>query len=172
MWTFNVQYCNIWCENFNGGGGGNWGSTYQKICDRECLVILTAFFQLALTHWLSFLFSSHPITPLFEYFTTRFWQSLTKWPYFSFHQDLLEKVYFMSQILEHPSIGEYWNILSVPVLPENVVFTFFRMCWCYSEAYNTGTQKWSSIVQYSCISIWDFKFTFSDLFYFIFFFYF
>ena len=44
--------------------------------------------------------------------------------------------------------GEYWNIFGVPVFPENVIFTFFRTCWCYSEAYNTGTQKWSSIVQY------------------------
>ena len=53
----------------------------------------------------------------------------------------LEKVYFRSQILERPSIGEYWNISGVPVLPENVIFMFFRTCWCYSEAYNTGTQK-------------------------------
>ena len=72
-----------------------------------------------------------------------------------------EKVYFRSQILERPSIGEYWNISGVPVLPENMIFTFFRTCWCYSEAYNTGTQKWSSIVQYSCTSIWDLKYTFS-----------
>ena len=72
-----------------------------------------------------------------------------------------EIVYFRSQILERPSIGEYWNISGVPVLPENVIFTFFRTCWCYSEAYNTGTQKWSSIVQYSCTSIWDLKYTFS-----------
>ena len=50
-----------------------------------------------------------------------------------------EKVYLRSQILERPSIGEYWNIFGVPVLPENVIFTFFRTCWCYSEAYNTGT---------------------------------
>ena len=75
----------------------------------------------------------------------------------------LEKVYFRSQILERPSIVEYWNISGVPVLPENVIFTFFRTCWCYSEAYNTGTQKWSSIVQYSCTSIWDLKYTFSPL---------
>ena len=73
----------------------------------------------------------------------------------------VEKVYFRSQILEHPSIGEYWNIFGVPVLPENVIFKFFRTCWCYLEAYNTGTQKWSSIVQYSCTSIWDLKYTFS-----------
>ena len=32
-----------------------------------------------------------------------------------------EKVYFRSQILERPSIGEYWNISGVPVLPENVI---------------------------------------------------
>ena len=76
--------------------------------------------------------------------------------------DDTEKVYFRSQILERPSIGEYWNISGVPVLPENVIFTSFRMCWCHSEAYNTGTQKWFSIVQYSCTSIWDLKFTFSD----------
>ena len=71
------------------------------------------------------------------------------------------KVYFGSQILERLSIGEYWNISGVPVLSENVIFVFFRTCWCYSEAYNTGMQKWSSIVQYSCTSIWDFKYTFS-----------
>ena len=73
-----------------------------------------------------------------------------------------EKVNFRSQILVHPSIGEYWNTFGVPVLPENVIFTFFRMCWCYSEAYNTGTPKWFSIVQYSCTSIWDFKYTVSE----------
>ena len=74
---------------------------------------------------------------------------------------ILEKVYFRSQILEHPSIGEYWNISGVPVLPENVILMSFSTCWCYSEAYNTGTQKWSSIVQYSCTSICDLKYTFS-----------
>ena len=73
-----------------------------------------------------------------------------------------EKVYFRSQILECPSIGQYWNIFGVPVLPENVILTFFRICQCYSETYNTGTQKWSSIVQYSCTSIWDLKYTFSE----------
>ena len=72
-----------------------------------------------------------------------------------------KKVYFRSQILERPSIGEYWNIFGVPVLPENVISAIFRTCWCYSEAYNTRTQKWCSIVQYSCTSIWDLKFTFS-----------
>ena len=76
---------------------------------------------------------------------------------------LREKVNFRSQILERPSIGEYWNNSGVPVLPENVIFMLSRMCWCYSEAYNTGTQKWSSIVQYSCTSIWDLKYTFSLL---------
>ena len=68
-----------------------------------------------------------------------------------------KKVYFRSQILERPSIGEYWDISGVPVLPENVIFTSFRMCWCYLEAYNTGMQKWTSIGQYSCTSIWDLK---------------
>ena len=71
-----------------------------------------------------------------------------------------KKVYFRSQFLERPSNGEYWNISGVTVLPENVIFTFFRMCWCYSEAYNTETQKWSSIFQYSCTSIWALKYTF------------
>ena len=75
----------------------------------------------------------------------------------------MEKVNFRSQILERPSIGEYWNICGVPVLSGNVIFTFFRTCWCCSEAYNTGMKKWSSIAQYSCTSIWDFKYTFSDL---------
>ena len=42
-----------------------------------------------------------------------------------------------------------------------MIFTFFRTCRCYSEAFNTGTQKWSSIVQYSCTSIWDLKYTLS-----------
>ena len=82
---------------------------------------------------------------------------ICKW----FYIFVSEKVYFRSQILECPSIGQYWNIFGVPVLPENVILTFFRTCWCYSEAYNTGTQKWSSIVQYSCTSIWDLKYTFS-----------
>ena len=54
-------------------------------------------------------------------------------------KDVTEKVHFKSQILEWPSIGEYWNNFGVPVLPENVIFTFFRMYWCYSEAYNLGT---------------------------------
>ena len=31
----------------------------------------------------------------------------------------------------------------------------------HAEAYNTGTQKWFSIFQYSCSSIWDLKYTFS-----------
>ena len=51
---------------------------------------------------------------------------------FNYFNDVLtafpEKVNFRSQILERPSIGEYWNILGIPVLPENVIFTFFRMC--------------------------------------------
>ena len=37
-----------------------------------------------------------------------------------------EKVNFRSQILECPSIGQYWNIFGV--LPENVILTFFRTC--------------------------------------------
>ena len=53
---------------------------------------------------------------------------------------LFWKVYLRSQILECPSIGEYWNISSVPVLLENVMCLFFRTC--YKKAKNTGTQKW------------------------------
>ena len=85
----------------------------------------------------------------------------TRFPHLTILLPHWEKVNFRSQILERPSIGEYWNISGVPVLSEKVIFTFFRKCWCYSEAYNTGMQKWSSIVQYSCTSIWDFKYTFS-----------
>ena len=66
-----------------------------------------------------------------------------------------EKIFLRSEILKHPSIGEYWNISSVPVLPENVILAFFTMWWWDPEANNTGMQKWSSIVQYSCTSIWD-----------------
>ena len=73
------------------------------------------------------------------------------------------KVYFRSQILERPSIGEYWNISGVQVLPENVIYTFFRTCWWHPEANNTRTQKWSSIVQHLCTSIWDLKYTFSHI---------
>ena len=75
----------------------------------------------------------------------------------------MEKVNFRSQILERPSIGKYWNILCVPVLSGNVIFTSFRTCWWHPEANNTGMPKWSSIVQYSCTSIWDLKFTFSEV---------
>ena len=76
---------------------------------------------------------------------------------------ILEKVYFRSQILECPSIGKYWNISAVLVLPENVIFMFFRTCWWHPEANNTGMPKWSSIAQYSCTSIWDLNFTFSKI---------
>ena len=72
-----------------------------------------------------------------------------------------EKVNFKSQILERPSIGKYWNILCVPVSSGNVIFTSFRTCWWHPEENNTGTPKWSSIVQYSCTSIWEMKYTFS-----------
>ena len=34
----------------------------------------------------------------------------------------------LSQILERPSIGKYWNISGVPVLHKNVIYTFFRIC--------------------------------------------
>ena len=42
------------------------------------------------------------------------------------YSELPEKVYVRSQILERRSIGEYWNISGVPVLPENVIFTSFK----------------------------------------------
>ena len=79
-----------------------------------------------------------------------------------------EKVYFKSQILGRPSIGEYWHIIGVPLLPENVTFTFFRMCWCYSEAYNPETQKWSSIVkilvyQYLGLEVYFFQTLFTNI---------
>ena len=67
-----------------------------------------------------------------------------------------EKVYFSSQILERPSISEYWNISGVPVLTENVIFTFFRTCWWHPEANNTRTQKWSSNVQYLGLEVYFF----------------
>ena len=40
----------------------------------------------------------------------------------------LEKIYLRSQILECPSIGEYWKISCVPVLLQNVIFMFARTC--------------------------------------------
>ena len=40
----------------------------------------------------------------------------------------MEKVHFRSQILKHPSIGEYWNIFGVLELLENMIFMFFRKC--------------------------------------------
>ena len=70
------------------------------------------------------------------------------------------KVYFRSQILERPSIGEYWNNSVVSVLPENVIFMFFRTCWWHPEANNNGPLKWFSVVQHSCTSILDLKCTF------------
>ena len=54
------------------------------------------------------------------------------WPQFSvINILLLETVYLRSKILEGPSIGKYWYISGVLVLPENEIFTFFRMCWLY-----------------------------------------
>ena len=82
---------------------------------------------------------------------------------------------FGKSILEVPDTGtsQYWWILehfwcTSIILPENMIFTFFRTCRCYSEAFNTGMQEWSSIVQYSCTRIWDLKYTFSkDFFFFL-----
>ena len=87
------------------------------------------------------------------------WNRILWIPWHWVYQTLLislEKVNFRYQILECPSIGEYWSISGVSVLPENVIFTF----WLHPEANNTGTPKWSTIVQYSCTSIWDLKYTF------------
>ena len=41
------------------------------------------------------------------------------------------------------------EFLKLAVLPGNVIFKVLRECWQYSEANNTGMQKWSSIVQYT-----------------------
>ena len=87
------------------------------------------------------------------------------WIWVEYLKTKKEKVYFRSQILERPSIVEYWNISGVPVLPEIVIFTFLKSCWLRPEANNTGMPKWSRIVQYSCTSIWDLKYTFSARFF-------
>ena len=39
-----------------------------------------------------------------------------------------EKVYLRSQILERPSMVEYWKISGIPVVLENAIFTLFRKC--------------------------------------------
>ena len=78
----------------------------------------------------------YQIRALIKQLLTKY-QICTKLPQIShFHKnsdfysliELLEKVYLRSQILECLSIGEYWNISGVPVLPENVIFMFFIMC--------------------------------------------
>ena len=61
------------------------------------------------------------------------------------------EVYFRSQKLKHPSIGEYWNISGVPVLPENVII--FRKCWCYPEANNTEMHKNSLVLSTTCVPV-------------------
>ena len=50
-------------------------------------------------------------------------------------------------VLKVPDTGtsQYWWIFGVPVLPENVIFTFFRKCYCYPEAHSTGMQKCDQI---------------------------
>ena len=53
-------------------------------------------------------------------------QFLSKFHFEKIHtylkSEIMEKVYFVFQILEHPNIGKYWNISGVPVLCENVIF--------------------------------------------------
>ena len=39
-----------------------------------------------------------------------------------------KKVFLGPRYWNPPSIGEYWNISGLPVLPENVTFRFFKMC--------------------------------------------
>ena len=52
-----------------------------------------------------------------------------------YYKSFSEKVYVRSQILERRSIGKYWNNSGVLILPENVIFMFFKkMCYCYPEA--------------------------------------
>ena len=77
-------------------------------------------------------------------------------------------VKWILSILQVPDTGtfQYWWILEhfwCNSMLETMIFTFFRTCWRYAQTYNTGMQKWSSIVQYSCTSIWDLKYTFSHL---------
>ena len=78
-------------------------------------------------------------------------------------KDIGGKVYFRSQILECPSIGEYWNIFGSPVLLENVIFTILECAGVIQKLTILECKKWSSIVQYLCTSIWDLKYTFSDI---------
>ena len=129
----------------------------KKKKKESCVVVL---------HHLHLIFENWKEVFTVQKYTAPNFQNSKKSFFFYENFDLLkiwQKVYFRSQILERPSIGEYWNISGVLVLPENVMFTFFRTCWCYSKLCNTGMQKWSSIVQYSCTSIWDLKYTFSKI---------
>ena len=61
-------------------------------------------------------------------------------------------------------MSQYWSILEhfwcTSIVWKCDTYILKNML-VYSEAYNTGTQKWSSIVQYSYTSIWDLKYTFS-----------
>ena len=73
----------------------------------------------------------------------------------------LAKVYSRSQILERPSIGGYWNKFGVPVLLENVIFTFFR-CGVIQKL--TILERKNGLVlsntRVPVGPIWDLKYTF------------
>ena len=55
----------------------------------------------------------------------------------------------------------YGNIFGVIVLPENVIFTFLGAAAVIKKFTILERKKWSSIVQYSCTSIRNFKYNFS-----------
>ena len=50
-----------------------------------------------------------------------------------------ENVYLRSQILERPSIGNNWNISCIPVLTENVMFTFYNVLRFIPQIWNAKT---------------------------------
>ena len=74
----------------------------------------------------------------------------------------MKKVNFSSHILKHPSTGEYCNIYGVQVLSKNVTLTFFRKTRfiLLSRSSRYWNVEWPVVVQYSCTSIWDLKYTF------------
>ena len=57
-----------------------------------------------------------PNYSLYKQYNRLFFSQFGLIPMMFFFEKKLEKVYFRSQILERPSIGEYCNIFGVPVL--------------------------------------------------------
>ena len=111
----------------------------------------------------TFIWVSYPVLLMNNFMTLSQKKKKKKMP-MGFYNCLLfgtlcSKTILWKSILQVPDTGmsQYWWILEhfwrTSILFENVKFTFFRKCWCYPEAHNTGIQKWSSFVQYSCISI-------------------